>query len=501
MSLLSWIFKGTTANDKTGTPARIAADIINQNFAYLDAKVNNSDHVVTLGTSVLVDQDLTIHAGWVWQINGIEYTNPVDVIINFPFCSSGKQRLDRIVFNTSNTFTKVAGTESVSNPVATPAPVDTIEFGITLVTDGTVGDPSTPIEGGNYVKKMESQDFIASYGVMAIIEKIDLIDDRSSILLTGAITDVKSIQMSGEFIRPGKPFFIKNSTGHDVKLWQLAGTGNVKISFPNALDLIVRDKEVIQFKQNANDSSDVRLDYIGNILDLSGKADLVAGKVPSSQLPSYVDDILEGYLLSNVFYEEIGHTTVIPAEAGKIYIDITTGQKNKEYRYSGSTYIQITNGLIASADDVPDGSTNKYSTLSLVMGYLLTGVSFATGTAITAADNILTAFGKLQKQISDNVASIALKQVKDDQVEISANSNVQNSWHGQTILFTANCTITVPSTLNNSLMFPFRTLAGVTVTWAITSPFIWETTPLATGEKTVGYFMRRGSTNTIFLDV
>lgn len=96
--------------------------------------------------------------------------------------------------------------------------------------------------------------------------------------------------------------------------------------------------------------------------------------------------------------------------------------------------------------------------------------------------------------------SISGKQVKDDQIEISANSNVQNSWHGQTVLFTANCTITVPSTLNNSLMFPFRTLAGVTVTWAITSPFVWETTPAGTAEKTVGHFMRRGSTNTIFLD-
>lgn len=96
--------------------------------------------------------------------------------------------------------------------------------------------------------------------------------------------------------------------------------------------------------------------------------------------------------------------------------------------------------------------------------------------------------------------SISGKQVKDDQIEISANSNVQNSWHGQTVLFTANCTITVPSTLNNSLMFPFRTLAGVTVTWAITSPFVWETTPAGTAEKTVGHFMRRGSTNIIFLD-
>jgi hypothetical protein len=93
-----------------------------------------------------------------------------------------------------------------------------------------------------------------------------------------------------------------------------------------------------------------------------------------------------------------------------------------------------------------------------------------------------------------------LFQSKDNQVEISTNSNVLNAWNGQTILFTANCTITIPDTLNNSLMFVFRTLAGVTVTWAITAPFTWETTPATTPEKTTGNFMRRGSTNTILLE-
>lgn len=134
---------------------------------------------------------------------------------------------------------------------------------------------------------------------------------------------------------------------------------------------------------------------------LSNKADLVGGKVPQYQLPSYVDDVIEGYLLSNVFYEDAGHTTIITAESGKIYVDITSGQNNKQYRYSGSTYIQITNGLIASTDDVPEGATNKYSTLSLVMSYVLTGISFASGSAITVADTILSAFGKIQKQIND----------------------------------------------------------------------------------------------------
>ena len=53
------------------------------------------------------------------------------------------------------------------------------------------------------------------------------------------------------------------------------------------------------------------------------------GKVPSSQLPSYVDDVLEYAALAS-----------FPAtgESGKIYVDTTT---NKTYRWSGSVYTEI----------------------------------------------------------------------------------------------------------------------------------------------------------------
>ena len=90
--------------------------------------------------------------------------------------------------------------------------------------------------------------------------------------------------------------------------------------------------------------------------------------------------------------------------------------------------------------------------------------------------------------------------IVDSQIEVSSNTNISNLWNKKTILFTANCTITVPATLLPQLGFVFRTLAGVTVTWQITAPFTWETTPTTTPEKTTGSFMRRGSTNTILLD-
>lgn len=58
-----------------------------------------------------------------------------------------------------------------------------------------------------------------------------------------------------------------------------------------------------------------------------------SGKVPQSQLPSYVDDVLE-YESKSLF-----PTT---GEAGKIYVDKAT---NKTYRWGGSLYVEISSSL------------------------------------------------------------------------------------------------------------------------------------------------------------
>ena len=67
------------------------------------------------------------------------------------------------------------------------------------------------------------------------------------------------------------------------------------------------------------------------------------GKVPSSQLPSYVDDVIEGYYYNGKFYNESAHTTEITGEGGKIYVDLAT---EKTYRYSGSTYAQVKGDIV-----------------------------------------------------------------------------------------------------------------------------------------------------------
>lgn len=73
------------------------------------------------------------------------------------------------------------------------------------------------------------------------------------------------------------------------------------------------------------------------------------GKVPSSQLPSYVDDVIEAT-----------NFAALPAtgESGKIYFTIDT---NKTYRWGGSSYIDIS-ASPGSTDAVAEGSVNLYFT-------------------------------------------------------------------------------------------------------------------------------------------
>lgn len=66
---------------------------------------------------------------------------------------------------------------------------------------------------------------------------------------------------------------------------------------------------------------------------LEGKADLVEGKIPASQLPSYVDDVLE--YTNKASFPATG-------ESGKIYLDLAT---NLTYRWSGTAYTEISPSL------------------------------------------------------------------------------------------------------------------------------------------------------------
>lgn len=102
------------------------------------------------------------------------------------------------------------------------------------------------------------------------------------------------------------------------------------------------DEELNKYQSEINTqlgtSDDSLHKELTNFKNTKGKANGLAslddsGKVPSTQLPSYVDDVLEFTQLDQL---------PKPGESGKIYIVTST---NIQYRWSGSDYVEISKSL------------------------------------------------------------------------------------------------------------------------------------------------------------
>ena len=78
----------------------------------------------------------------------------------------------------------------------------------------------------------------------------------------------------------------------------------------------------------------------------SVNASAITGIIPAANLPSFVDDVIEGYLSGGKFYKTKNsdgtYATEIATESGKIYVNLND---NKTYRWTGSGYAVISETL------------------------------------------------------------------------------------------------------------------------------------------------------------
>lgn len=119
----------------------------------------------------------------------------------------------------------------------------------------------------------------------------------------------------------------------------------------NALALKANAADVFA-KKEVTTKLDLKIDT-SKIGTANGVASLGSdGKVPSSQLPSYVDDVLE-YDNKTAFPET--------GEGGKIYVDKST---NKTYRWGGTAYVLISSSLALgeTSGTAYEGSKGKKNT-------------------------------------------------------------------------------------------------------------------------------------------
>ena len=169
---------------------------------------------------------------------------------------------------------------------------------------------------------------------------------------------------------------------------------------------------------SVSQSLDTKADAMATSQSLALKADLIGGLIPASQLPSYVDDVLNFPDLAS--FPFVG-------EDGKIYI---AEDVNKTYRWGGSSYVEIGGGGVALGEtsstayrgdngkiaydhtlsqgnphnatttDIDEG-TKLFFTESRVNQTVLTGLDTSTASPALATDQLLAAIGKLQAQINN----------------------------------------------------------------------------------------------------
>lgn len=120
------------------------------------------------------------------------------------------------------------------------------------------------------------------------------------------------------------------------------------------------------------DTSKKKLEELEAKIDAKANVDalLEGGKIKASLLPSYVDDVIEGYLNNNKFYKtrtgaegSYTYDNQIESEEGKIYVDLAT---NIQYRFSGTIFSNISSGVIddtATNSEITTYSSKKIEQL------------------------------------------------------------------------------------------------------------------------------------------
>lgn len=192
-----------------------------------------------------------------------------------------------------------------------------------------------------------------------------------------------------------------------------------------------------KLQTNINNLEKKHDDFVATKGKANGFASLDGnGLVPSSQLPSYVDDVIEAYAtydvsetgkLSNIkLYSDPDHANPITGESGKIYLNITQDEPSYQFRWSGTQFV--------------DSNTS-----SLILGEV-TGTAYDGGKGKALAD--------WRKSLNDNLKFYS--HIKDNGAWTRNATEVRLNFEGSDFGNTANV-----NTYNQPIPAATKDLAGV----------------------------------------
>lgn len=192
-----------------------------------------------------------------------------------------------------------------------------------------------------------------------------------------------------------------------------------------------------KLQTNINNLEKKHDDFVATKGKANGFASLDGnGLVPSSQLPSYVDDVIEAYAtydisetgkLSNIkLYSDPDHANPITGESGKIYLNITQDEPSYQFRWSGTQFV--------------DSNTS-----SLILGEV-TGTAYDGGKGKALAD--------WRKSLNDNLKFYS--HIKDDRAWTRNATEVRLNFDCSDFGNTASV-----STYNQPIPAATKDLAGV----------------------------------------
>ena len=195
----------------------------NNPFACEPVVFANANTIVSLGTITRDGNEFTFSVGFVWKINGVTYQNTAPVVITIAEASTGFERIDNALLNTSNSIELQQGLESETIALKPVAPDTNIVLTSWNISGTTIGDTEDPIIGTSFVKKSFTAPFISAVTGADAIIPLDP-NGYSEIRLTDAdLTSIAGFDLSlitgnpsAEVPYNGKPYIIRNLTGNDI---------------------------------------------------------------------------------------------------------------------------------------------------------------------------------------------------------------------------------------------------------------------------------------------